>query len=276
LGGAAIGNELVFTGPFNMTVGMSQRDGRVIFSGGGTGGGNTFTTTGVTTLGANEGMPSGLVLNLGGSGAATFEMAGFSQTLAGLTRAAGNAATVTNSAVALSMLNLDVASGIRSYSGLITGNLELVKLGAGTQELTVANSYTGTTTVTGGTLRVSNFNGSATGTGTLTVGASGTLDGIGIIGGDVVVNGQVAPGTSTGTLTMNGDVAFNAGSVLRIEVGDAAAPKQDLLSVAGALSATGATLDFDVTGTLAGAVYVVATYTGSAPAGFTAMDVPAG
>lgn len=272
-----VGNELVFTGPVNTTSGVqiSQRDGRVIFSGGGTATGSTFITTGTTILGANEGMPSGLNLSVGGSGAATLEMAGFSQTLAGLQRAAGNAATVTNSALGLSTLNLDI-SGTSTYTGVITGNLELNKLGAGTQELTVANSYTGNTTVTAGTLRVSNFSGSATGTGTVTVAASGTLAGTGIVGGDVVVNGQVAPGVTTGALTVNSNVTFNAGSTLKVDVSDASAPKQDLLSVVGSISATGATLDFDVTGALADPVYVVATYTGTAPAGFTAVDVPAG
>ena len=275
VGGSAVGNELVFTGPINATTGMSQRDGRVVFSGGGTATGITLVTTGATLLGANEGLPSGLVLNLGGSGAATFEMGGFNQTLAGLTRAGSHAATVTNSAVGLSTLNLDV-SGTPSYNGVITGNVALVKLGTGTQELTVANTYTGGTTVTAGTLRVSNLSGSATGTGAVTVDASGTLSGIGTIEGDVVVNGQITPGVAIGTLTLNSDVTFNAGSTLRIDVNNASAPKQDLLSVVGSLGATGATLDFDVTGTLTDPTYIVATYTGSAPTGFTAVDIPSG
>lgn len=273
-----VGNELVFTGPVNTTAGVqfSQRDGRLIFAGGGTATGSTFITTGTTTLGANEGFPSGVTLSVGGSGAATFEMTGFSQTLAGLIRTTGNAATVTNSALAVSTLNLDVPSGSPSYSGLISGNLELVKLGAGTQELTTANSYTGTTTVSAGTLQVSNLSGSATGSGAVAVAAGATLAGGGIVGGDVVVDGQITPGATTGTLTVNSNVTFNSGSTLRIDLNDASAPKQDLLAVAGSLSATGATLDFDVTGALADSVYVIATYTGSAPTGFTAVDVPAG
>jgi autotransporter-associated beta strand protein len=273
-----VGNELVFTGPVNTTGGIqfSQRDGRVVFSGGGTATGSTYITTGTTLLGANEGMPSGLTVSMAGSGAATLEMGGFSQTLAGLIRITGNAANVTNSSLGLSTLNLDVPSGTPSYNGLISGNLELVKLGAGTQELAVPNSYTGATTVSAGTLRVSNAHGSATSTGTVTVGASGTLAGNGIIGGDVVVNGEVTPGVTTGTLTVNSNVAFNTGSILRIDVSDAAAPKKDLLQVVGSMTATGATIDFDVTGALADSVYVVATYTGSAPVGFTAVDVPAG
>jgi autotransporter-associated beta strand protein len=271
-----VGNELVFTGPVNTTgaTAISQRDGRVIFAGGGTATGSAMNLTGTTILGANEGMPSGLNLLMGASAASTIEMAGFSQTLAGLQRASF-AATVTNSSLGLSTLNLDIP-GTSTFTGLITGNLELVKLGAGTQELSVPNSYSGTTTVSAGTLRVSNFHGSATSTGTVTVGAGGTLAGNGIIGGDVVVNGQITPGVTAGTLTVNSDVTFNPGSTLRIDLNDAAAPKQDLLQVVGSMGATGATIDFDVTGTLAGTVYVIATYTGSAPTGFSAVDVPAG
>lgn len=271
-----LGNELVLAGPVNTTAGVaiSQRDGRVIFAGGGTATGSQMNLTGTTILGANEGMPSGLSLLMGASAASTLEMAGYSQTLAGLQRAT-NPATVTNSAVGLSTLNLNI-SGTSTYSGLIIGNLEINKLGAGTQELTVPNSYTGGTMVTAGTLLVSNISGSATGSGTVTVDGAGTLAGTGIIGGDVVVNGQVTPGVTTGDLTLTGNVSFAAGSTLKIDVNDASAPKKDLLAVAGTLSAAAATLDFDVTGSLAEPVYVVATYTGSAPAGFTAVDVPAG
>lgn len=271
-----VGNELVLAGPVNTTggVAISQRDGRVIFAGGGTATGSLMNLTGTTILGANEGMPSGLSLLMGASAASTLEMAGYSQTLAGLQRAS-NPATVTNSAVGLSTLNLNI-SGTSTYSGLITGNLEINKLGAGTQELTVPNSYTGGTTVTAGTLRVSNISGSATGSGTVTVDGAGTLAGTGIIGGDVLVNGQVTPGVTTGDLTLTGNVSFAAGSTLKIDVNDASAPKKDLLAVAGTLSAAAATLDFDVTGSLADPVYIVATYTGSAPAGFTAVDVPSG
>ena len=80
-----------------------------------------------------------------------------------------------------------------SFSGVIqdgginqgTGG-SLAKRGRGTLTLTGANTYTGTTTVTGGALKVSNNYGSGTGTGAVQVNA-GTLAGEGILAGPVTV-----------------------------------------------------------------------------------------
>ena len=80
-----------------------------------------------------------------------------------------------------------------SFSGVIqdgginqgTGG-SLAKRGRGTLTLTGANTYTGTTTVSAGALRVSNTFGSGTGTGAVQVNA-GTLAGEGILAGPVTV-----------------------------------------------------------------------------------------
>src|SRR5207249_4016428 len=74
-----------------------------------------------------------------------------------------------------------------SFSGVIqdgginqsTGG-SLTKLGKGTLTLTGANTYSGTTTISAGALKVSNTSGSGTGTGAVNVN-SGTLGGTGII-----------------------------------------------------------------------------------------------
>jgi autotransporter-associated beta strand protein len=72
------------------------------------------------------------------------------------------------------------------------GTGELIKIGSGTLTLTGANLYTGGTSVSAGTMVVSNLSGSATGTGAVSVNA-GTLGGSGIIAGAVTV------GTGSGT-----------------------------------------------------------------------------
>ena len=79
-----------------------------------------------------------------------------------------------------------------SFSGLIQESGGVMKVGSGMLTLTGANSYTGATTVTAGTLRVDNQSGSATGTGVVKVNA-GTLSGQGIIAGLVTI------GTGSGT-----------------------------------------------------------------------------
>ncbi len=86
-----------------------------------------------------------------------------------------------------------------TFSGLIqdggvgggTGG-SLSKVGSGTLTLSGANTYTGTTTVSGGTLKLINRTGSATGSGAVNVN-SGTLGGPGTIAGPVTV------GTGSGT-----------------------------------------------------------------------------
>lgn len=80
---------------------------------------------------------------------------------------------------------------------LITGNGALGKAGIGTLTLTNSNTYSGGTTIAGGTLRANTV--SATGTGNITVAAaaSGNYTG-GMLGGNGTVSGSVtlAPGAS--------------------------------------------------------------------------------
>jgi autotransporter-associated beta strand protein len=109
--------------------------------------------------------------------------------------------------------------------GLLTGVGGLVKSGGGALILSDTNSYRGTTTVGGGTLVVTNLAGeagSATGTNTVTVQTNGTVGGLGIMGGNVVVNngGHTYPGVNLtngvgqpageGT-TVGGSLSYNSG-----------------------------------------------------------------
>jgi autotransporter-associated beta strand protein len=116
--------------------------------------------------------------------------------------------------------------------------------GAGTNILTAANTYTGNTTVSSGTLLV---NGS-TSTGAVTVNG-GTLGGTGTIGGAVTVNsgGTLAPGAGIGTLTISGNLTLNAGSTNAFEV-DGTGPANDMVA-AGASVTYGGVLNIVPTGT---------------------------
>ena len=79
-----------------------------------------------------------------------------------------------------------------TFSGTIFDNGLLEKVGQGTLTLSGANTYTGTTTVTEGTLLVTNLTGSATGTGDVQVNG-------GTLGGGGTVSGAVTVGTGSGS-----------------------------------------------------------------------------
>ncbi|WP_241392802.1 autotransporter-associated beta strand repeat-containing protein [Pseudomonas chlororaphis] len=153
-------------------------------------------------------------------------------------------------------------------NGVITGTGGLIKSDLGTLVLSGDNHYSGSTTVTAGTLFV-NGNQSAS-TGLTTVAAGGTLGGIGTVGGDVVfANGAtLAPrqsGGGGGTLTINGNVTVNSGANLNYTFGIVAGQAQDdLVNVGGNLT-LGGLLNVSVApgGTLDPGIYRVFNYSGS-------------
>ena len=109
---------------------------------------------------------------------------------------------------------------------------------AGTTLLTAANTYTGATTISGGTLRV---NGSIANS-AVTVNSGGVLGGNGTLGNTTVASGGIlAPGNSIGTLTVNGNLSFAAGSIYRVEVHAAGA--NDRINATGTATINGGTVD---------------------------------
>src|SRR5262249_31408023 len=112
-----------------------------------------------------------------------------------------------------------------------------------------------------GTLFANNTAGSATGTGTVLVGAAGILGGTGTISGPVQVasGGTVAPGTSPGVLA-TGDVTFTAGSNFNVELNNTTVGTgYDQLNVTGTVTLGGATLN--LSGTFAPNVTVFNSFT---------------
>ena len=126
-----------------------------------------------------------------------------------------------NGAVQIGTGNLSIGSNALSttFSGVIADTPpggSISKIGLTTLTLSGANLYTAGTTVSAGTLVISNTTGSGTGTGAVNVNA-GTLGGKGIVSGAVTVNSGafLAPahgGKGQSTLTIQNSLSFNSGS----------------------------------------------------------------
>ncbi len=136
--------------------------------------------------------------------------------------------------------DLTLANVIQSTGGAAG----LTKTGAGTLTLGAANTYTGTTAVTAGVLRV--VGSVATSPVAL---AGGTLTGSGSVGVVTATGGTLTPGLAGPTviLTTPG-VALGAGSTFAPVI-DAGGSMADLLRVNGTVNLTGATLSPTLIGT---------------------------
>jgi len=163
-----------------------------------------------------------------------------------------------------------------SYGGVIVGNASVRKVGTGTWSITGANTYTGTTNVSNGTMLINGSLGTSnitiTNSGIMTISAGrnvggmvtiqnggtlncngtagrtiinlGTLRGYGRITGNATLglNSVTAPGTATvlGTLSFDANATMNnASSTLEIRVMGGSNTRSDLLKVAGTLTCKG-------------------------------------
>jgi len=154
----------------------------------------------------------------------------------------------------------------------------LTKIGAGTLEFAAANTYGGGTTVSAGTLYVTNASGSATGTGRVTVNSGATLAGTGRIastvtgaGAEVTIaaGGHIAPGVNAGdganagvgTLTvvaqnvdMSGTYDWQVGgaqTTAAVNSGGSGSFR-DFINVTGSLAFNDATIRIDDTASFSG------------------------
>jgi len=123
--------------------------------------GNTWLNTGISVgtlkTGIANALPSAAVVTMGQNdvNAATFDLNGFNQTIAGL---ASNPATGTNAnnkivtSATPATLTINQARN-STFGGMLSGPLTIVKSGAGTLTLANNNTSTGGYTLAGGTLR---------------------------------------------------------------------------------------------------------------------------
>ena len=89
------------------------------------------------------------------------ELNGFDQNINGLSGGLATYGSVDNN-VGTHTLTLGNGDVTAKFDGILTGSLNLAKVGTGTQILTGADTYTGTTTITAGTLQFGNATASGT------------------------------------------------------------------------------------------------------------------
>jgi autotransporter-associated beta strand protein len=169
----------------------------------------TAPTTGSATLSGVFSGSGGLIFN----GVGTTILTGANTYSGGTTVSSGvlqgNTTSLQGAILNNSQVVFDQATQ-GTYSGVMSGTGSLVKQNTGTLILTGANTYTGGTTVSSGTLSVSGA--SPTGFGNVLVSSGATLMGTGTINGQLTVAGILKPGNSPGYLAATNTVTMNAGS----------------------------------------------------------------
>jgi autotransporter-associated beta strand protein len=191
---------------------------------------NTYSGATILTSGTLQaGSTTALSPNSAFTVNSILDLNGFSNTIASLS----GTGTVVNTGSSNATLTVGGNNVSSVFSGVLedgpAATLALTKVGSGILTLAGANTYTGQTTVNGGTLEV---DGSIASAETL-INSGGVLTGNGSIRGNVVNNGIVSPGNPTGTLTISGNYVQNSGGTLRIGVGGTGAGQFGLLAVGG-------------------------------------------
>ena len=186
--GAQDGGNLTISGVIGGSAGNALRTSSnpgdllrgTVLKGQNTYAGNTEITRGTLFMGAANTLPAASLLDVHWSNANNYDYAaldlnGFDQTVGGLqnTGVSGGNAVVTNRSTTAVTLTVN-QSVTTDFNGVLAGKISLVKSGNGTLSLTNRNWYTGTTTVSGGTLRFSVNN--AIPTNSAVVLSGGTLD----------------------------------------------------------------------------------------------------
>lgn len=153
----------------------------------------------------------------------------------------GNQTIQDLSGVSGSMINLGNrtltvgTSNNTHYAGIFNGNGSLIKEGSGVLSLTGnSTSFTGNTAVNQGTLSVNGSLGGA-----VRVNALGRLQGNGNVG-SLIVDGQIAPGNSIGTLFVVGDYVQNANSMYEVDIN--AQGQSDLIAIGTTATINGGTV----------------------------------
>ena len=192
--------------------------------------GTTVVLDGTLAIGAGERIADTGLLAVAAPG--TFDLAGFTETVGGLT---GDGTVVVDGTLVVDQ-DIDTQFAGILTDGIVAATDEFRKSGTGLLDLTGTSDFAGTVTAAEGTLAVN---------GSLANAAFAVLDGARLQGngtlGSLVVNpgAVLAPGNSIGHLTVAGDLTFAAGSTYEVEITPAMG---DLISAGGNIVIDGGTV----------------------------------
>lgn len=215
--------------------------------------GGTFALGSAGVLGFSNGASAyhlnGGVLKVGGTagitsatGTHTFDLAG------GTIQVTNSALTTSVKATFATATNttFDTNGLGATWSGILSGNGALTKIGSGTLTLSGPNTYSGGTIVSAGTLALAASTGnSAVGTGALSIGTSAMLSGTGLISASSsTIQGTLAPGDAAiGTLNFTNALTLATTATLQLNL--ASASNYDQLILGSSFTASG-TLTVDL------------------------------
>lgn len=234
----ASGTTLTYGGTAAGSAGLTLIDsGTLVLSKANTYTGATLISLGTLQLGIANAVPSGSAL----TDDATLNLAGFADTIGSL----AGSGTVQNSSATAATLTTNGNNTSTAFTGIIknlTGTVSLTKTGTGTLTLSGANTYTGTTTVSGGTLAVNGAQSSSA----ISLNG-GTLTGTGTTGAVTSTSsgGTVNPGSGSGSGALTtGNVNWSTGTpTFSVQInGAAAGTNYNQLSTGGTIAVTNAKL----------------------------------
>ena len=216
------GNVTKSAGVVSGTGGLTQTlTGTLTLSVANTYSGATAVSAGTLKLGVANAVGANSAVTL--SGGTTLDMAGFADTVASI----AGGGSITNSSATAATLTAGGSNASTTFSGVIangTGAVALTKTGSGTLTLAAADTYTGATTVSAGTIALGATNGigassAVTVAGGATLDLAGYSDTIGSLAGAGGVTSSAAgavtltAGGNNTTTTYSGVLASGSGTV---------------------------------------------------------------
>jgi fibronectin-binding autotransporter adhesin len=253
--------------------------------------GTTNVSQGVLKLGIDNALPSNLLI-INGGGMGTLDLNNHNQIVGGLSGAGS---------IALGSGTLTINGGGTAWDGTISGTGGLIKTGSGSIVLSNTNTYSGSTTVSAGTLHVPGSIGSSAATvqsggrliaqgavGAVTIQSGGALIGLGTVGPVTVQNGgRLAPGNplvapdsgnSVGALTINGNLVLAPGATYSAEAGFSSTSGWTFAktSISGTASIAGnLSLDYPGNSYTPAGLYTLISSSGALSGTFSGVSAPA-